>query len=348
MEPKCLCVACLVLFGSLLAILHAATPKQELRPTIHCILGKSADIHALDFSPDGKKVLAAEEAETNYQVVEWDITTKSVGRRFASDHSGQIVSLSYSQSGRFVVVGHGDGFVSIRDRRGKSLLSFNSIENPGATLRLAAISENERPFVYTVVGNNIAQRRSIPAGKTSVYSIPCDGGFQITSAAVARYGTTFVCCSPKFMNVYQHAAFDSPLAINSFKVFDEPCVTHVAISDDSSLVMAAEYYGELALFDIKKDSLINKWRGHDDAPIYTVLPFHTRNWFATSNDSGEIKIWDERGRLCSMLKVKDICHPVTALALTRDDSFLASSGEARPIVLWDLRAFLRETSRTSE
>jgi WD40 repeat protein len=157
---------------------------------------------------------------------------------------------------------------------------------------------------------------------------------------VARYGTTFVCCSPKFINVYQQGDFDSPQAITAFKVFADPCITHVAISDDSSLVMAAEYYGELALFDIKSDKLIKKWRGHDDAPIYKVLSFHGRNWFATSNDSGEIKIWDEGGGLRAVLKVKDMDLPVTALALTRDDSFLASSGERRPIVLWDLRAFL--------
>src|ERR1700722_19517832 len=153
MERKWLYVACFVSFGCLLGILNAATPNEEALPTIHCILGKSGKRYALEFSADGKRLLAGEEynvpgkdTDTNDQVVEWDIETKSVSRRFDPGAYGQITSISYSESGRFLVIGLINGFVSVRDRRFRTLLSFKSVENLGATLCLASITEKKMPL----------------------------------------------------------------------------------------------------------------------------------------------------------------------------------------------------------
>jgi hypothetical protein len=88
----------------------------------------------------------------------------------------------------------------------------------GAHLCLASISEKDPPVVYTSVGHSIAQKRVIGTGDTSIYYIPCDG-YRINSAAVTRYGTTFVCCSHGFMNVYKRGQFDAPQEVKAFKIF---------------------------------------------------------------------------------------------------------------------------------
>ena len=340
-------LAGLLLIGCFLAC-SAAIPNREAQPTMYCVLGKAHNIYALTFSPDGKRLLAGEEHEANDKVVEWDLKTKAVCRRFDTDSDGQIVSLSFSQSGQFLAIGHYTGFVSVRDPKGRSLLGFKTVENRWQ-LQLVSISEEKKgnPFVYTISGCNIAQRRSIPKGQTNIYFIPIDGLYQIDSAAATRKGTTFVCCSPKFIRVYRERdGFSGPQELKSFKVFQEPCITSVAISDDASMVMAYEYDGDVALFDIKNDKLVKKWNAHDDGTLYTILPFHGLNWFATANESGEIKIWDEKGDRRALLKHKDFLdQAISALALTPDNSFLASSGEDRPIVIWDMRAFLKSVQK---
>ena len=325
-------------------LIKAETVPRKANPNVYRILGKKTNIYALAFSPDNKHLMAGEEREPRDRVVDWDIENKAVHRRTDSGHSGQLQSLHYSQSGDFFAIGHLDGFVSVRDRTGRRVLSFKSMENVGAWLELVAISEKPALFVCTVVSHNIAQKRAIKSGQTSIYEIPADGGYRITSAAATRDGTTFVCCSHKFLNVYLGGSFDTCNEMKSFKLLKDPYITDVAVSDDSSTVMVYNYRHGLALFDVKNDKLIKNWKSHDDQPIYTIIPFHGRKWFATGNDAGEIEIWNEKGNLLSLLKVKDDDNPVAALSLTSDDCFLASAGENRPIVVWDLHGFLDKAS----
>jgi WD40 repeat protein len=325
----------------------AAEPERAAQPTIHGTLGTKGRCYALTFSPDGKQLLAggdqiARGKDTNHQIEVWDVETRSLLRQLDSGHCGQIRAITYSQSGRYWAVGHIDGFISVRDVRGDVVLSFRSIEGYlNNHLEHVSISETDKGgFVHSVICGNIAQTRSIPGGEKRIYDIPCDGGYAIDSAAMSRNGTTLICCTPKFLNVYEKGDFSSGRALQSFSTFNNPTIVRAAISDDATTALVTEYRGELALFDLKKDRLIRKWLGHDDPPIYTSLPFHGRNWFATGNDTGEIKIWDEKGELRALLKVPGNDHPIAALALTRDNRFLASSGEERPIVVWDLQALL--------
>jgi WD40 repeat protein len=345
MIQKCVAFALCIAFACvLLASSRPADAEPEARPSAHRVLGKARDGYALAFSPDGKHLMAAVEqrrADTNDQIVEWDIETGKASRSFDPGHGGQVRAITYSESGRFMAIGHLDGFVSVRDAKGEVVLSFMSLEGLLQTLRHVSISEDDSgPYVHTVVGRHIAQTRSIPAGKTHVYYIDSDV-YGIGGAAMPRNGTTLVCCTPLFLQVFGDGDFSSGTEMKSFKVFDKPGATDVAVSDDASAAMVAEYrHGELALFDLKNDKLIKRWGGRDDPPIYAILPFHGRNWFATGDDSGAIQVWDEKGELRATLKKSGYDGPVAALAITGDNRFLASSGEGRPVVIWDLQPII--------
>ena len=158
---------------------------------------------------------------------------------------------------------------------------------------------------------------------------------------MSRDGQTLVCCVPMFLRVYQDGNWTSGRELESCKRWKHSTVTAMAVSDDASAVMAAESdRGELALFDVKNDKLVKKWKSPDECWVYVILAFHGRNWFASGDDAGEIKVWDDKGNLRATLKVKGNNQPVAALAISRDNRFLASSGEGRPVVVWDLRAIL--------
>jgi WD40 repeat protein len=351
MKKNSFCLGGIASIGFVLAVVSVSSPKEDSTPTIYCTLGKAENIYALEFSPDGKRLLTGVEQpnlagkDTNDRIVEWNVESKSTIRGFDPGHYGQTTTIRYSQSGRFFVIGHLDGFVSVRDRKGDAVLSFKSVENLlSGTLCLATISESTQPQVHTIIGSKLAQTRSIGTGDTRVYLIPCEGNYFITSAAAARYGTTFVCCSTRFLSIYRKGDFDFPVEIKSFHTFKEPTITQVAMSDDGTLVLAYESGGELALFDVKNDKLIRKWKAHGDAAVYSIIPFHGINWFATGNEAGDIRIWNEKAESLALLQVKGNRRPVAALALARDNSLLASSGERREIVIWDIRPLLRSAA----
>lgn len=327
------------------AFCAAADPEPQARPTVYCVLGRAGNGYALAFSPDGKYLLASWEydgpGDKNDQIMEWDVEAAAVRRRFDPGHGGQVRSISYSRSGRFLAIGHLDGYVSVRDDKGDVVLSFMSVEDVSEQLLGLSVTETDsRASVHTVLGRCIVQTRSIPDGRTKIYYIHSTDGYGVTSAAMSRDGATLVCCCPLFLKVFERGDFSGGRELKSFQVFRKPTVTHVAVADDATTAMTVIYEGEIALFDLKKDKIIKRWGGRDDPGVYTILPFHGRNWFATGNDAGEIRIWDEKGALRATLKTWGDDNPVAALALTRDNRFLASSGEGRPIVIWDLRAIL--------
>ena len=345
MKSTRLVAASVAVLGIVLNLLSSA-PAPHGKPMVvsYRVLGDEEKIYALAFSPDGKRLLAGVErsGSENDQVVEWDIARRSVSRRFSLAHSGQTISLRFSPSGRWLVIGQLDGRVSVSNPAGRVLSSFKVSEESGTMLELATISERNGVFVNAIVGNNLAQRRDLTTERVRNFPIPCDD-YRIHSAAGTRDGAAFVCCSPKFVNLYPEGRFDSPRRLRAFDCFEGRVITHVAIADDASTVVAFESNdGYLAMVDAKNDRLIKKWKGHDERMIYTIIPFHRRNWFATGNDAGEIEIWDEKGGCRALLKHEDFDLTIASLALTRDDGLLASSGVQQPIVVWDLRALLAQ------
>jgi WD40 repeat protein len=348
-------------------------PKPDRQVIPWRTLGKAADIRALDLSPDGKRLLAAENRECHiphYVIAEWDLERGVLRRRWNSGHedSHSFSFLRYSPSGRYFLAGHLDSFIAVRNLKGRLILAGKSVEDCATGLKAAWFLEHGGVSVLTAVSTGIAKKTSVLKNETSTYHLASDD-LGIDAAAATRDGSTLVCCGA-FMKVYSHGDFGTPRRVNSFRRLRDstsewdPCCTRAAVSDDGVLVLVYDYGcnvetydpktnrvskrycgGVLGLLDVKMDRLVKRWRPQEeDEEVFAILPFYGRHWFATGHSNGEIKIWNERGGLVCTLDDK-LRTPIYALAMTPDNSFLACAGEERPITIWDLRVLVRREMR---
>lgn len=321
-----------------------AAPVPPSRAVSYRVFGRDENIYALEFSPDGKELIAAvEQPKGPDRLVAWDVAAGKVARQRRFQHDGQITSLRFSPSGKHLVVGQGNGRVSVCDPAGRPLSSVLISEELGADVKHASVAEEGGVFLNAVVGTNLAHRRDLATGKGRNFPIACVDGYRINGAAGTRDGSAFVCCTPEFVNLYPVGRFDAPRRLRAFDCLGGGTITAVAITADASAALACDVGDDrMALVDVKNDKLIRKWGGNGWPGVTVMAPFHGRNWFVTgTGNTGEIEILDAKGDRKALLRDKDAEYSVWALAVSRDDGLIAAKAMGRPVVVWDIRPLLK-------
>jgi WD40 repeat protein len=343
MQKAQIALACLVLSLGIGFSLEADAPKKagdpqsdplphRLQPTRRCVLGEPCRCDALAFSPDGTRLLAGRDTGNGRKclLTEWDLKKQSVLRSYSTGDKWTITTIAYNSSGDAFIIAHYDGFVSVRDRNGKTLQAFSSTDGPSESfLCLAAITDGPDPYVYTVTEHALAQRRSVTTNRTNIYPLDFSSTYHGTAT---RDGRCFVLDSWNGVHLCKDGFSSPPKALESARL--SPVGRCVAISDDGRTVMLGNEAGEFVLIDVLKDSVIKRWKVDKNRAANVIIPFHGRNGFVTGSVEGEIALWTQQGKLVATCKSDDDC--ITALALRKDNKLLAAVGLGGPIVLWDL------------
>lgn len=294
-------------------------------------LGEVDGVYGLAFSPDGAVLYSGgnERSEAHKWIVtSWDVRKKRKSAKWETGNNGQISALAVSPSGRFIAVGDDGAEFHIYDVRGKHVNAYHQLANKSSSINhLQFLDENH---VWSVTHIAIGQRFNIQTNRMSTFWLDAHVNL-VDTAAASRNGKTFIWSDKYFLNV-KSGGIES--AYDTLRFGKTTSLYWSAVSDNGAVALATGDQGMLYLFDLEKLVTLKRWSGHNEE-IYCAAAMPKNRGFVTADADGNIKIWDQSGKLLD--HVRQYESTVAALAISADGTLLATSGEEQRIVLWDLR-----------
>ena len=254
----------------------------------------------------------------------------------ALDIEGGITALAFTQNGRILLIGTGEG----------KILFWNTIEKKIVT----TISAHESPITSLQVSKDgalfLTSSRSmsikiwhLPSGApVTVWTVPQESTLS-ESAIVGFLPTGRMLALGRYdeLDLYQVGAGEGPefTPMKSLKSTEISWPSKVSYSPDGALVaiVGQHLQGRLA---------IPIWRASDGVLLQTLrsaadvheIAFSSNGLVATAGDDKSIVLWDlAQGQSKYALAAHD--GQILAVGFTPDGSCLASGGDDKKINLWD-------------
>jgi WD40 repeat protein len=313
---------------------NAASKDEANRVSVLAELGHIDDVHGLAFSPDNRMLLTTgrKEMDDTAAVLRiWDLSSQKVLRTIENESSETIIWAAFGPDKKRVAVADREGVIKIWGIDGRKVNTLRHLENVHASIRhLSFIDEAQ---VFSAVNRAPAVIWNVDTNRTRNYQISVTS--PLYGAAMTRSGSCFAYCLDTEVVVFTHGASK---VLGRTRLPLRHGIRWVVISDDGSRLMGVG--GEKSfLIDLKGETVIKSWHAHD-AAIYGVTSMPGDAGFVTADEEGNIKIWDSNGKL--LTTVRRYAKNVTTLAISPDGSILATAGEQQRIVLWDLKALLKQ------
>jgi WD40 repeat protein len=297
-------------------------------------LGDIQNLHALAFSSDETCLLAGgDEAgkDRSFIIREWDLGKKKLRAKYLTKNSAQVQHLAYSPDGRYIAVGDFHGDVRVLTRDGNQINAFRHFAEHDT--RIHSLGFLDADHIFSIAHHNIGHTWNIHTNRTSTHLFPARFGI-IHAAGMTSSKKHFAWCEAFSLTVSTDklrrvcARFELPLEHN---------ITLIALSDDGAQLLAVAGQRTFYLYDVAQQKLRKKWQG-DSATTYAILALRNQQGFVTANREGRIQLWSLDGHLLAELRRYE--SAITALAVARDNSVLATAGERQRVVLWDLKSVI--------
>ncbi len=302
------------------------------RPELVLQRGHSDSIHAVAFSPDGKRAISG---GSDNAIILWDLASGKEIRQFRG-HGESVKTLAFSPDGRQVLSGSEDETVRLWDAEtGKQLWAYKG-EKPRSIIKAAFIPGDEAS-VFSVDLFGVVRVLGRASGKIvrqfEVKDI-------LNCAELAPDGLTFLTGSDeKGMNLF---GLKNGGLLKTFPVMNRRAYS-VAYSPDGRTVLgsfgsalASAKNDFIALFDLESGSEIpnSRLRGHDDSITFAAFTMDGKGVLSSSYDK-TVKLWDHAtGKALKTFRGHG--HWVYALAVSPDGKSVLSASRDLSLKLWDL------------
>ncbi len=169
---------------------------------------------------------------------------------------------------------------------------------------------------------------------------------KIEELAVSPDGTFIATVGPEGLLIsdWDGKAMGEPLPGALLKESDTE-LESVAISPDSQIIVVGDNNCDIYLWDLRKPGnqpvQISARGQSEECEEIAGLAFHPDGrWFASSGDSGVVKLWSRGGQL--LKKFEGHTDYVSAVTFTPDGQYLLSASDDQTIRRWSLHTVARE------
>jgi WD40 repeat protein len=291
-------------------------PKIEIVP----VLGHSAVVLSVAFSPDGTRVLSG---SWDHTMMLWDTATGALIRTFEG-HSGGVSSVAFSPSGNRVLSGSWDGTIKLWEaptgaliRTFKDTGAVNSVAFSPDGARMLSGSDDKTIKLWDVGTGALIRTFEGHSDRVRSVTFSPDADRVLSGS------------SDKTIRLW-NAATGEPMRI--FKGHSGVVVA-VAFSPEGGRVLSGSEDKTINLWDAASGGLIRTFTGHADR-VWSVVFLPDGGRVLSGSGDETIKLWDAAtGGLIRTFRGH--VHPVTSLAFLPDGNRVLSGGYDHTIKLWD-------------
>ncbi len=283
--------------------------------------GHINDVHAVAFTPDGKRVISA---DGDGKIKLWDATTGQELDTLGVDE-GRVLALAVNADGTRIASAGDDRTVVLRDTMTRDIIhtyrghsqKINCVAFSPTGNRIVSASEDKTIKVWDAEsGKEILTLTGHTAAVRGIAYSP--DGEQLASVGVDM-----------LIRIWD-ARTGKPITVLNKHTIE---VLSVAFSPDGARLIASSY-GYVSLWDAQTWKFIKHTGTTHDGMVRCVLFSPDGTQFATAGDDAKIKLWDaSSGTIIKTLSghAKSVCGVV----FSPDGSRLVSGSKDRTVRIWD-------------
>lgn len=283
-------------------------------------IGKSSDINAIDFTPDGKFIASI---SVHGNIIMWDISTGKQARQFIIKDR-YALSLCFSPNGKFIAAGYDDGNIYLWDTlTGKKIKKIYETTLPIISI---CFSPNGK-YITSASNSHFIRLWEVETGrenrvleKSSNYI--CSIAFSKDSKTIAAgyndgtIGLWDINSSREIKKIYGHKGV----------------VYSICFTDDNRIIASSSSDGTIRLWNVKFDKEIKTMYGNSGR-VYSISMSPNGRTIASGSEDATIRLWDvEAGK-----EILSMTHSarIYSVKFSPNGKILASGSSDGTIRVWD-------------
>ncbi|MCU0526727.1 MAG: hypothetical protein MUF72_18110 [Elainella sp. Prado103] len=284
---------------------------------LNTLVGHTAPVRSVSFSPDGKQIASASEDGT---IILWSPEGNLL--KSWSGHAGTIYSISFSLAGNLIATASADTTVKLWSDEGELLQTLTGHQ---AAVRSASFSPDGQ-MVATAGEDTAVKLWSVDGHLLQTFTGHEEPIYQVSFRPDRSLATASADTTVKFWQPNPHLReHQGRITAVSFSPIDQRMVT--AAEDNTVKLWTHEGQYLRSLSDTQM-------------PVRTIRFSPDGQRIATAGDDNTVKLWDRNGE--SLLTLSEHQSPVMNMGFSPDGDVLATA-DAGSIKFWDRQGQVIQT-----
>ncbi|KAJ5698118.1 G-protein beta WD- 40 repeats containing protein [Penicillium macrosclerotiorum] len=288
---------------------------------LQTLVGHSASVHTVAFSPDGKQIASGSDDRT---IKLWDTATGGLCKTLEG-HSGRVGAMAISPSGKQIASGSADRTIKLWDTTTGDLQKIleghsgpvSAVAFSPSGNQIASGSDDRTIKLWDTITGDLQKTLEGHSGPVSAVAFS-PSGKQIASGSDDRT-----------IKLWDTTTGD----LQKTLVGHSSWVNTVAFSPDSKQIVSGSWDKTIKLWDTTTGALQKTLEGHS-GPVSAVAFSPSGKQIASGSADSTIKLWDTTtGDLQKTLEGHS--RPVSAVAFSPSGKQIASGSWDSTIKLWD-------------